>query len=62
MAYILGFFYADGHIAKDNQTVTFSQKDITILEEIKSELDSNPPIRKNNKTGVYNLIVNSKIL
>ncbi|WP_054754597.1 LAGLIDADG family homing endonuclease [Piscibacillus salipiscarius] len=32
------------------------------MEDIRKELDSNHPIRINNKTGVYNLIINSKLL
>ncbi len=35
MAYILGFFIADGTITRDLQTVSISQKEKYILEEIK---------------------------
>ncbi|WP_232324767.1 LAGLIDADG family homing endonuclease [Halobacillus mangrovi] len=60
MAYILGFFAAD--IPKETQSISFSQKDISILEQIKYELGSSHPIRKNEKTGVHLLIINSKIM
>ncbi|WP_235162444.1 LAGLIDADG family homing endonuclease [Sediminibacillus terrae] len=62
MAYILGFFAADGNLPKDNQTVSFSQKDPDILEKIKKEINSNQPLYQNAKTGVYVLNLNSKIL
>ncbi|MBJ8028566.1 LAGLIDADG family homing endonuclease [Bacillus cereus group sp. N21] len=62
MAYILGFFIADGVITKDNQTVSISQKDSRILEDIKIELNSNQPLYQNKNTGVYMLNLNSKIM
>ncbi|MDZ5609781.1 LAGLIDADG family homing endonuclease [Bacillus pseudomycoides] len=62
MAYILGFFIADGVIMKDNQTVSISQKESRILEDIKTELNSNQTLYQNKKTGVYMLNLNSKIM
>lgn len=62
MAYILGFFIADGVIMKDNQTVSISQKESGILENIKIELNSNQPLYQNKNTGVYMLNLNSKIM
>ncbi|PFR99814.1 LAGLIDADG family homing endonuclease [Bacillus cereus] len=62
MAYILGFFIADGVIPKDNQTVSISQKDSEILDAIKTELTSNQPLYQNKHTGVYMLNLNSKIM
>ncbi|PEE06778.1 LAGLIDADG family homing endonuclease [Bacillus pseudomycoides] len=62
MAYILGFFIADGVITKDNQTVSISQKESAILEDIKIKLNSNQLLYKNKNTGVYMLNLNSKIM
>jgi intein-encoded DNA endonuclease-like protein len=62
MAYILGFFVADGTIFRDMQTVSFSQKEPGILEAIKREVGSNQPLYQNKKTGVYLLNFNSKIM
>ena len=62
MAYILGFFIADGTIARDLQFVSLSQKEEYILDDIKRELGSNHPIYKNKKTGVYILNLNSQII
>jgi intein-encoded DNA endonuclease-like protein len=60
MAYILGFFCADGFISYNSQQIGFGQKERVILEQIKSELGSNQPIYKNSRTGVYMLNLNSK--
>nr|WP_170958211.1 MULTISPECIES: LAGLIDADG family homing endonuclease [unclassified Bacillus (in: firmicutes)] len=49
MAYILGFFIADGVIVKNSQTVSISQKESSILEDIKIELHSNQPLYQNKK-------------
>lgn len=62
MAYILGFFVADGCITKDLQSVSISQKEKYILEDIRKELGSNQPIYQNKNTGVYILNLHSKIL
>ncbi|WP_226034768.1 LAGLIDADG family homing endonuclease [Aquibacillus saliphilus] len=62
MAYILGFFVADGNIPRDAQTISISQKEKYILENIKREIESNHPIYKNKKTGVHLLNLNSKIM
>ena len=61
MAYLLGFFAADGYISSRNHTVCFSQKDPDILEQIREELQSNHPLVMNN-TGVYTLIIGSKVM
>ncbi|WP_044748477.1 helix-turn-helix domain-containing protein [Bacillus alveayuensis] len=62
MAYILGFFIADGFIANDIQTVGFAQKEKYILEQIRDELGSNQPLYQNKQTGVYMLYLNSKVM
>lgn len=62
MAYILGFFIADGMVARDAQLISFSQKEKYILENIRHEMRSNHPIIKNESTGVYILNLNSKIM
>ncbi|MGG2092101.1 LAGLIDADG family homing endonuclease [Bacillus sp. S13(2024)] len=62
MAYILGFFVADGVIAKNSHTVSISQKEKGILEDMKKEINSNHPLYKNKNTGVYILNLNSKIM
>ncbi|MCA0983133.1 endonuclease [Halobacillus yeomjeoni] len=62
MAYILGFFAADGHVHETSQVISFSQKEKLILDRIRNELGSNHPIVKNKKTGVYTLNINSKIV
>lgn len=60
MAYLLGFFIADGYIASQSQSIAFTQKDPTILEEIKNVFDSNQALYKN--IGVYSLLFHSKIM
>jgi intein-encoded DNA endonuclease-like protein len=62
MAYILGFFVADGLVDKDNQLISIAQKEKEILEKIKLELGSNQPLKQNKKTGVYILNLSSKIM
>lgn len=62
MAYILGFFIADGTVARELQSVSISQKEKYILENIKREMGSNQPIYKNKTTGVYILSIHSKII
>jgi hypothetical protein len=62
MAYILGFFCADGFISSRFQQIGFAQKDKDILEQIKIELQSNQPLHLNKKTGVYMLNINSTII
>ena len=62
MAYILGFFAADGMVAQDSQLISFSQKEKYILEDIRREMDSDHPIYHNNQTKVYMLNVNSKVM
>lgn len=62
MAYILGFFIADGFIATAQQTVSFAQKEKYILENIKQEIRSNQPLYQNENTGVYLLNLNSKMM
>lgn len=62
MAYILGFFAADGFISNDNQMISFAQKEKGILEDIRMEIKSNHPLVQNPKTGVYSLNIGSKIM
>jgi hypothetical protein len=61
MAYILGFFLADGVVSGEGRTVSFAQKEIEILDEIRHEMKSNHPIGEY-KNGVYFLNINSKII
>ncbi|PAV29428.1 hypothetical protein CIL05_11210 [Virgibacillus profundi] len=62
MSYILGFFIADGTVARDSQFISISQKEKYILENIKKEMDSNQPLYQNKKTRVYILPLNNKIM
>lgn len=62
MAYILGFFYADGCIVTDQQSISFAQKEKYILEKIKEEMGSDHPIIINKKTEVHILNIHSKVL
>ncbi|WP_164977996.1 MULTISPECIES: helix-turn-helix domain-containing protein [Geobacillus] len=62
MAYILGFFIADGFVSNDFQTIGFAQKEKYILEQIRDELGSNQPLYQNKQTGVYMLYLNSKVM
>lgn len=70
-AYVLGFFYADGHTSKKQYTVNFTSKDIQILQDISCVMKSTYPIRsitqspskkgKNKTTSYYNVITASSI-
>ncbi|OZU90180.1 endonuclease [Virgibacillus indicus] len=63
MAYILGFFIADGTVAAHgSQSISISQKEKYILENIKKEIGTKQPLYQNKKTGVYILNLNSKIM
>ncbi|MGJ9456755.1 LAGLIDADG family homing endonuclease [Oceanobacillus sp. CF4.6] len=62
MAYILGFFIADGTVARESQFISFAQKEKYILESIRKEIGSEQPLYQNKKTGVYILTLNSKIM
>ncbi|KZE66143.1 hypothetical protein AWM68_07145 [Fictibacillus phosphorivorans] len=62
MAYVLGFFAADGFLPNDIQIISFSQKDPKILEDIRNELQSTHPIKTNPRTGVHLLNISSKIM
>ncbi len=62
MAYLLGFFIADGYIASQSQSVAFTQKNPDLLEEIKSVFGSNQPLYRNKHTGVYSLLFHSKVM
>jgi DNA-binding transcriptional regulator WhiA len=61
MAYILGFFLADGVISGVGQSVSFAQKEVEILEQIRDEMESNHPIGEY-KNGVHFLNITSKII
>lgn len=41
MAYILGFFLADGVVSGEAQTVSIAQKEFEILDQIRHEMESN---------------------
>ncbi|MFC0237340.1 LAGLIDADG family homing endonuclease [Fictibacillus phosphorivorans] len=62
MAYVLGFFAADGNMPQEAQMISFSQKDPKILEDIREELQSTHPIKTNPRTGVHLLNISSKIM
>lgn len=62
MAYILGFFMADGCLVQDQQTISFAQKEEYILLQIKDVIESTHPIIQNPITGVYILNIHSKIM
>lgn len=62
MAYILGFIAADGVISKTLQCISFSQKEPSILEYIRDELQSDQPLHQNERTGVYLLNIHSKTM
>lgn len=62
MAYVLGFFAADGNMPQEAQMISFSQKDPKILEDIREDLQSTHPITINPRTGVHLLKISSKII
>lgn len=51
MAYILGFIFADGNLAKDKYRLRISSIDLEILEKINSNFKSNRPIKTEHNTG-----------
>lgn len=64
-AYILGFIYADGYNNEKTGTlqITLHNKDVEILEFIKSQLNTNKPIyniKRENRPDVVSLVINSK--
>lgn len=60
MAYVLGFVFTDGNIS--NNTLTISQNERYILEEINKAMASDCRItrRANGKNDLYTLIINRK--
>ena len=48
MAYIFGFWIADGNMSKNSNVISFSSNDYNLLEMIKSNLKSGHKISKNN--------------
>src|SRR5699024_2389518 len=60
MAYVLGFVFTDGSIS--NNTLTISQIERYILEEINKAMTSDCSItrRANGKNDIYTLIINRK--
>ncbi len=62
MAYILGFIYADGNMGRDSYKIRIDSKDIQILTDIKSIMDSTHPIQENsNQFGNwYTLMISNK--
>lgn len=65
MAYILGFWFADGYMRKtvDNcYLFNFKQhkRDLYLLENIRSKMESNYPISFINGTNCYSFTINSK--
>lgn len=63
MAYVLGFWFADGYMRKEKSyRILFSGKDKDILIKIRSALCSNHPIRPNHKDRCYFISFCSKKL
>jgi hypothetical protein len=56
MAYVLGFIWGDGCLEKSNPVVVVSQKEVEILEKIKTLLNSNAIIRTRANSGSKNNI------
>lgn len=53
MAYVLGFWYADGDLKKERSyRVSFSSNDLEILEKIKSVVESNAKIYQFYRKGI----------
>lgn len=62
-AYVLGFFYSDGHLRKKGNVISFSQSNANgkiLLKKIRKIMGSNYPIRLNKKTNSYRFDVSSK--
>ncbi len=53
MAYILGFFIADGMVSSNHQMISFSQKEKYILENIRSELIPTTKLPRITPTFIY---------
>lgn len=68
MAYILGYIFADGNVAWDDNkgyhtlTITASEKDKEHLETIRKIFDSTKPLTYGKSTKSYRLIVNSRVI
>ena len=62
MAYVLGFWYADGCIydTKVNSIVSFTSKDYDILAKIKDSMSSTHPVAFTKKRSVYRLEIPRK--
>ena len=61
MAYIFGFWIADGNMWEKNYSISFGSNDYYLLEIIKSNLESGHKIRKNGEKG-YQLAFSNKIM
>ncbi len=63
MAYVLGFWFADGYMRKEKSyRVLFFSKDYQILRDIRSVLSSTHPIRKNTADNCYLISICSREL
>lgn len=62
MAYVLGFFCADGHLLINKNAIIFTQhaKDKNILEKIANHLEFNGVLYKKNQQEAYDLYISSK--
>ena len=62
MAYVLGFFCADGHLLVNKNAIIFTQhaKDKNILEKIANHLEFNGVFYKKNQQEAYDLYIFSK--
>lgn len=63
MAYVLGFWFADGYMRKEKSYRTlFVSNDFQILEDMRRALKSNAPIRKKRNDAAFELVFHSKEL
>lgn len=62
MAYIMGYFIADGNVSKNLCTITFTlhEKDIKLLHYINDTMESNYPIRRRKQNQYAYLAIGSK--
>jgi len=59
MAYVLGFWYADGNLSRQNK-ISFASKDYEILDKIRSVMSSNHLIYKVKRDNCYILTIARK--
>ncbi len=63
MAYILGFWFADGYMRKEKSyRILFFSKDREILERIRSKMNSTHPLRLRKEDNVWQIAMHSRKL